>query len=222
MLNWELGEKEADLICDALRVGLEDASPRAREVARSVFINVYKVHQRKAEKLRMELSKPLQAKLMEEILKTGSKGESVSSVDSASESIPATPSTPARQKLVRSSSSRMPSSASKSLEPSNPTSSISFHSMADLEQAAAKSGLSKRRSVVKNPFAELSNSYNDSTGTDDVTSVPTPRAAKSVSPVKQRRSNNSANLHVEVSSTIPSNASTPNFSPAKPMSTPDQ
>lgn len=207
------------MICDALRVGLEDASPRAREVARIVFINVYKVHQRKAEKLRLELPKPLQAKLMEEILKTGSRGESVSSVDSIAESIPATPSTPARQKLVRSSSSRAPNSASKSLEPTNPTSSISFHSMADLEQAAAKSGLSKRRSVVKNPFAELSNSYNDSTGTDD---LPTPRGAKSVSPVKQRRSNGATSLHVDVSSATPSNASTPNFSPAKPASTPDQ
>jgi len=206
LLNWELAEKDFDQICEALRVGLEDASPKAREIARIAFVNVYKLHPKKAEKLRMDMPKQLQSKLMEEILKCGSKGESISSMDSASDAIPATPSTPSRR-LIRtsSSSSSKAGPTMKSVESLNPTHNGSMSSMP--EESGVRGSLNRRRSVVKNPFAELSGSYSE-----HPSQPTTPRGGKNSSPTKRR-----VNLSVDVANdTDPGSlASTPNTSPSK-------
>jgi hypothetical protein len=61
---WDVNEKEVDPIIEALRVGLEDASVKAREIARDVYISLYRLHPRKAEKLRNDLPKGVQSKLI--------------------------------------------------------------------------------------------------------------------------------------------------------------
>ena len=52
LVNWEITEKEADLICEAIRLGLEDASCGSREISRLAYINIYGLYPKKAEKLK--------------------------------------------------------------------------------------------------------------------------------------------------------------------------
>jgi hypothetical protein len=62
--TWEINDKEIDPVFEAVKIGLEDASNKARETSRDAYGYLYHYHQRKAEKLKNDLPKATQAKLV--------------------------------------------------------------------------------------------------------------------------------------------------------------
>lgn len=52
LISWELSDKEADVISEVIRWGLEDASCRSREIARLAYINLFSLFPKKAERLK--------------------------------------------------------------------------------------------------------------------------------------------------------------------------
>lgn len=58
LLCWDIQEKEADLFQDAIRIGLEDASVRCRELARFAYLNFRDFFPRKAERIKSLISNP--------------------------------------------------------------------------------------------------------------------------------------------------------------------
>jgi hypothetical protein len=62
--TWDINDKEIDPVFEAVKIGLEDASNKARETARDAFGYLYHYHQKKAEKLKNDLPKATQAKLV--------------------------------------------------------------------------------------------------------------------------------------------------------------
>jgi hypothetical protein len=68
---WEITDKDADLLCEAIKLTLEDASGKARETARSAYLNLFRLHPRKCEKMRNDLPKSLSLKLQTAELHAG-------------------------------------------------------------------------------------------------------------------------------------------------------
>lgn len=62
-INWELTDRDCDLFVDPVKIGLEDASVKAREIARTLYLHIYSQYPKKAEKIKSAVSKPLQIKL---------------------------------------------------------------------------------------------------------------------------------------------------------------
>ena len=58
-MQWELNDKDADLLIEAIKVGLEDASVQGREKAREAYINIWLKFPRKAERIKATLSSSL-------------------------------------------------------------------------------------------------------------------------------------------------------------------
>lgn len=56
LLCWDIQEKEAEYFQDALRIGLEDASVRCRELARFAYLNFRDFFPRRAERIKSDLS----------------------------------------------------------------------------------------------------------------------------------------------------------------------
>jgi len=63
LINWDLQEKDMDPIDDAVKMGLEEASVRGREVARLAYLNLRDIFPKRSEKIKCRLSSALQAKL---------------------------------------------------------------------------------------------------------------------------------------------------------------
>ena len=89
-INWELSDKDCDLFVDTVKIGLEDASVRAREIARTLYLNIFLQYPKKTEKIKSAISKPLQAKLTQYetdcqiehgLLKDTSEDDLTSSID---------------------------------------------------------------------------------------------------------------------------------------------
>ena len=55
-MHWELQEKDADAVAEAVTLGLEDASVRGREIARLAYLNLHQSFPRKTDKLKAGLS----------------------------------------------------------------------------------------------------------------------------------------------------------------------
>jgi trimeric autotransporter adhesin len=62
-MHWDLTEKDLDCFVEAIKLGLEDASVRAREVARGAYMNMFNLYPEKAEKIKSMLPKAHQLKL---------------------------------------------------------------------------------------------------------------------------------------------------------------
>ncbi len=60
----DLTDKELDLICECVRLGVEDASVKARETARITYGNLFMIFRPRAEKIRNTLPKGIQMKLI--------------------------------------------------------------------------------------------------------------------------------------------------------------
>lgn len=58
-----MSEKELDFFVDAIKLGLEDAGVRAREIARAAYMNMFNLYPEKAEKIKALLPKAYQLKL---------------------------------------------------------------------------------------------------------------------------------------------------------------
>ena len=63
LITWDISDKEYDLLADAIRVGLEDASVKAREIARLAYLNMFQRMPQKTEKIKTNLSVQLRTRL---------------------------------------------------------------------------------------------------------------------------------------------------------------
>ncbi len=63
LLTWDVSEKEADSLVDSIKNGLEDASVKAREISRLVYLNLFQVFPKKADKIKSQVSPALRARL---------------------------------------------------------------------------------------------------------------------------------------------------------------
>lgn len=63
LLTWDVSEKEADSLLDSIKNGLEDASVKAREISRLVYLNLFQVFPKKAEKIKSQVSPALRSRL---------------------------------------------------------------------------------------------------------------------------------------------------------------
>jgi hypothetical protein len=68
---WEITDKDADLLCEAIKLTLEDASGKARETSRAAYLNLFRLHPKKCEKMRNDLPKSLSLKLQTAELHAG-------------------------------------------------------------------------------------------------------------------------------------------------------
>eukprot|EP00605_Chrysophyceae_sp_TOSAG23-4_P000415 GSChrysophyteH1.ASY1.ANO1.471.1 assembled CDS len=67
LVSWDITERDADLLIEGIRLGLEDASMRGREIARLAYLNLFQLFPKKTEKLKQSItSKTLQARLLKE------------------------------------------------------------------------------------------------------------------------------------------------------------
>eukprot|EP00598_Pedospumella_elongata_P002820 CAMPEP_0184974204 /NCGR_PEP_ID=MMETSP1098-20130426/5745_1 /TAXON_ID=89044 /ORGANISM="Spumella elongata, Strain CCAP 955/1" /LENGTH=858 /DNA_ID=CAMNT_0027496747 /DNA_START=70 /DNA_END=2646 /DNA_ORIENTATION=+ len=63
LMHWDMTEKELDFFVEAIKIGLEDAGVRAREIARAAYMNMFNLYPEKAEKIKSLLPKAYQQKL---------------------------------------------------------------------------------------------------------------------------------------------------------------
>lgn len=92
LVYWDVSDKEADLIADSIRIGLEDASINAREISRFAYLHLFQLFPRKCERIKTNASPGLRNRLQheEEHLFTGNQSETpapiLSKVDNKSKS----------------------------------------------------------------------------------------------------------------------------------------
>lgn len=55
LVSWDIGDKDADLLLEAIRIGLEDASVRGREIARLAYLNMFQLYPKKTDRLKAGL-----------------------------------------------------------------------------------------------------------------------------------------------------------------------
>jgi hypothetical protein len=55
LVSWDIGDKEGEVLTEAVRLGLEDASLRARETSRVAYLNIRQSFPKKAEKLKSQV-----------------------------------------------------------------------------------------------------------------------------------------------------------------------
>jgi hypothetical protein len=77
-MHWDVTDKELDFFVDAIKLGLEDASVRAREIARTAYLNMFNLYPERAERIKSLLPKAMQQKL------TRSEEEGTASLGSSS------------------------------------------------------------------------------------------------------------------------------------------
>ena len=64
LVSWDIGDRDADVLIEAIRLGLEDAAVRGREISRLAYLNMFQLYPKKTEKLKMGLdNKTLVARL---------------------------------------------------------------------------------------------------------------------------------------------------------------
>ena len=52
MIHWDISDKEADTIAEVIRIGLEDAAVRSREIAKMAYLNLKLIYPKKSEKIK--------------------------------------------------------------------------------------------------------------------------------------------------------------------------
>lgn len=55
LVTWEMSDKDADAVVDAIRVALEDASVKARETARFAYLHLFQLFPKKSERIKAAL-----------------------------------------------------------------------------------------------------------------------------------------------------------------------
>ena len=56
LVSWDITEKDADALIEAIRIGLEDAAVRGREIARLAYLNMFQLYPKKTEKLKASMN----------------------------------------------------------------------------------------------------------------------------------------------------------------------
>jgi len=65
LIHWDLSEREAEVLVDVVRLGLEDAAVKGREISRILYLNLFARYPKKTEKIKLMVTKSLQLKLIE-------------------------------------------------------------------------------------------------------------------------------------------------------------
>lgn len=171
--KWELTDRELDLICEAIKIGLQDASLKARDYARIAYFNLYYKCPVKTEKIKAELPKSLQARLS-----AAEKNESITEEHPPSPvSLTGSFSKPRDSPVDSNSSSPPPLKKS-------PSKILTEEERAALSiQASMRGMMNRRRSIVKNPFADLTASSDPSS--QPGSTVNSPNKGRQSSPVKR-------------------------------------
>lgn len=112
LARWEISEKEADVVADAVKLGLEDASVRARELGRSAYLALFQKYPKKTERIKQTLTSTLRTRMIKAETDLNSQLGLASSKDSA-ESGPAV-----RPAFRRAHSTPSSSSTKKAAKPS--------------------------------------------------------------------------------------------------------
>lgn len=131
---WELSDRELDGVCDAISLGLEDASAKAREFARVAYMQLKTKYSKRADRLKAHLQVPIRAKLakMEDEHDAAEQKKMMSSAQSVRCEEPVEPKAPpevaisavvALQALVRGSITRQSMSASDLTQERKPVAS---------------------------------------------------------------------------------------------------
>jgi hypothetical protein len=55
LIQWEINDKDADMLAEVIRVGLQDASIRVREVARLAYVNLFGLHPKRVDRIKANL-----------------------------------------------------------------------------------------------------------------------------------------------------------------------
>jgi hypothetical protein len=66
IVSWDITDKDAEMLCEAIKVGLEDASVRCREISRLAYLNMFQMFPHKTDAMKAELSKAVQKRLNKE------------------------------------------------------------------------------------------------------------------------------------------------------------
>jgi len=67
LVSWDIGDRDADVLIEAIRQGLEDAAVRGREISRLAYLNMFQLYPKKTERLKLGLdNKSLVARLGKE------------------------------------------------------------------------------------------------------------------------------------------------------------
>lgn len=66
IVSWDITERDAEMLSEAIKTGLEDASVRCREISRLAYLNMFQMFPQKTETLKSELSKAVQKRLNQE------------------------------------------------------------------------------------------------------------------------------------------------------------
>eukprot|EP00981_Chlorochromonas_danica_P006196 scaffold1307_cov166-Ochromonas_danica.AAC.18 len=258
LITWDLNDKELDPICEAVRLGLEDGSLKAREVARTTYLNLFKLQPQRAERIKNELSRPLQIKLSAAENNDGGLlpedsfygGMSGSMVSSSREDLPpplrashSPTSSPSRVSTPRVSSPQRFSFSGKVTPPPSPKTANSAAVAALLDSAptvsvgianppdtaspikpmsaeeraalaiqASMRGMLRRRSTVRNPFEQISTTFNSTTNSNGSSTS----SSLSLQPLRDIMKSSTASS----SSTAAAAAATPVPVPAAPVPIP--
>lgn len=260
LITWDLADKEVDVIAEAVRLGLEDGSVKAREVARTTYLNLFKLQPHKAEKIKAELTKPLQMKLtaaeqsdgpVDDSFYGGAGAGSKDTEDGPSTSGQSSPNkmqmqthisspkavgSPGRPAGIAMLSATPPAAlpaAPEAVEaappavPDEPEDHMTNEERAALAIQASMRGMMRRRSVVKNPFADISSNFSTSSnGTKPPTPNKTSKPPIGASPAKAVVSSSRAHSPSKLPKTparapasVGSSAGTVSKTPAAPRST---
>lgn len=63
LIHWDITDKDADILIEAVKVGLQDASVRSREVSRLAYLNIFAIFPKKTERMKSHLPTILKTKL---------------------------------------------------------------------------------------------------------------------------------------------------------------
>ena len=66
IVSWDITDKDAEMLSEAIRYGLEDASVRCREISRLAYLNMFQMYPQKTEAMKSMLSKNVQKRLNSE------------------------------------------------------------------------------------------------------------------------------------------------------------
>lgn len=66
IVSWDITDKDAEMLNEAIRYGVEDASVRCREISRLAYLNMFQMYPQKTEAMKMTLSKNVQKRLNSE------------------------------------------------------------------------------------------------------------------------------------------------------------
>ena len=97
LLHWEIADKEADIMIETIKFGLQDASVRVREIARLAYLNLYNIYPSKTERIKSNLPANLRDRLSNAELSMKAESKEDGTTDESielSEGLPMTPSLP--------------------------------------------------------------------------------------------------------------------------------